>query len=1209
MLYQASNITPSTLAGMGSGVIDATQSWSIKWQINGTSPIKAYKIDLYSNATDKKIATTNMVTLENPIYPVDANGNPQLVVVEISRAQNPFTFIEGEDIRNGEAYRFLITQWWDVENDQKIVESVENVFYAKSTPTVVLSIEGLNNNIVSSRVISATGTYSQTQNVPISEAVWTLYKKQSGLWVEIDKKTVINTQLLQYKYETLFSGDNYKIQLEIYNADGIYITTQKEFVSEYSSSLVLENIKVEKTLGNTANKITWEGITSITGVAEGDVCNIPNEPNWGENCVGIGITRETQVATGSTTFALSRTYNTAVNNIQVYVNGERIYDNYGKKFDDNTQTYHNYSVVNNSVVFNTAPANGSNVEFVYSTTTTSKIVFSKVNDDDMYKANFTADNNIIWQGTIEDDTPRILATFLGEYVDNLNVRVGDCKIELVIENKPTTNDKELAVYINDTKVVAMDCVKNTYQQLGYKYVWYAIAVTRTNNSINNGKRVAYICRYDMSFPLYPNGVLFANDETFAKNGEIATERKSGVYSGWNTSLNTRMTSLTLNGGQWCDFLRMDTMIITDNIIDEIMPEKTKIEDFDLYEQKRFASNYFLANFGENDEGNIDLRAGDNSGAVFQGSLVVRETEGAADRKIITTVSTDALGELYDFGIKSGEKYKYFIYPQGTDVLGDALETAGYIGSQFNGYSLIVAKRRADIEPDKLDSNFDNQYIVQKEYLFKHNSSIGAVSNNTKVSYFENFTRYPKVLVGTSNYKSGTLSGLIGSVKWVKTQNKEKQTYQKYQPYKFAEKFNVVPAEERTEDDLEFVGPRKEDWTKIRRAYNMSVNLSTTGIKITATSWEDANKIYFRNVQQFESLSGCNLYESIVTLNSEFYPSPYMSKPANISYQNPIYNIVETTDQYITLESVKQLHAYKIRFYKNKDYAEAIKNDSSDTTLVIDSFTIVYDKPSDDYSYIYRLKNKNIKTGKCYIIYTIGENNIVETATGPHYDGDISSELGFSENNYDDITYTYNIPFGPYMGDEYVYIIAKTPIDMRYDLVEEKNAKVPYPYSPTFGYVWGRDVLLSEYRFKNTTTDKTIVPQYGVAYYPPTYPNGKQNNKAYCLVYWDTDKYGIKLYRFNPCGELKTFTKYTKEKGKYCYQDKLQTSEDIMNLATEPNNHYFLKDMKGFMYKVDISSPMSRTINYKASSMPITMEIKWTEIGNADDIALFSRNEV
>lgn len=50
-------------------------------------------------------------------------------------------------------------------------------------------------------------------------------------------------------------------------------------------------------------------------------------------------------------------------------------------------------------------------------------------------------------------------------------------------------------------------------------------------------------------------------------------------------------------------------------------------------------------------------------------------------------------------------------------------------------------------------------------------------------------------------------------------------------------------------------------------------------------------------------------------------------------------------------------------------------------------------------------------------------------------------------------------------------------------------------------------------------------------------------------------------------------------------------------------------MKGFMYKVDISSPMSRTINYKANSMPITMEIKWTEIGNADDIALFSRNEV
>lgn len=1170
MLYQASNITPSTLTGMGSGVIDATQSWSIKWQINGTSPIKAYKIDLYSNATDKKIATTNMVTLEKPIYPVDANGNPQFVVVEISRAQNPFTFIEGEDIKNGEAYRFLITQWWDVENDQKIVENVENVFYAKATPTIVLSVEGLNNNIISSRIISATGTYSQTQNVPISEAVWTLYKKQGGLWVEVDKKTVINTQLLQYKYETLFSGDNYKIQLEVYNADGIYIVTQQEFVSKYSSSLVLENIKVEKALGNTANKITWEGMTSITGVAEGDVCNIPNEPNWGENCVGIGITRETQVATGSTIFALSKTYNTAVNNIQVYVNGERIYDNYGKKFDDNTQTYHNYSIINNSVVFNTAPTNGSKVEFVYSTTTPSKIVFNKVNNNDMYKASFTADNNIVWQGTIEDDTPRKIATFLGEYIDNLNVRVGDCNVELVIENKSTTNDKELAIYINDKKVVAMDCVKNTYQQLGYKYVWYAIVVTGTNNSINNGNRVAYICRYDMSFPLYPNGVLFANDETFAKNGEITTERKSGVYVGWDTTLKNRMTSLTLNGGQWCDFLRMDTMVITDNIIDEIMPEKTNIEDFDLYEQTRFASNWFLANFGENDEGNIDLRAGDNSGAVFQGSLIVRETEGAADRKIITTVSTDSLGELYDFGIKSGEKYKYFIYPQGADALGDALETADYSGSQFNGYSLIVAKRRADIEPNKLDSNFDNQYIVQKEYLFKHNSSIGAVSNNTKVSYFENFTRYPKVLVGTSNYKSGTLSGLIGSVKWVKTQNKEKQTYQKYQPYKFAEKFNVVPAEERTEDDLEFVGPPLNEWVKTKSLYPVNIDRYKN---VTSSTWDSPTII--------GEGEGIFNYELMTKYEGKAFISyrPEYNKPTD----TPDYKVIETTNDFITL----QYSNFQVRFNKSTDNVEAIyTRNPGGIPYDID---ILGNTNDPFFPYICKLQNKLLTKGKLFTMLTDNKSCVM------------------IDNSYDiNCSFGSNIGYYDYIGEGYVYIGARTPYDkLKYDLFIEKELPRSRYAS---GEVIQEDIENSKYRFKNATTGKTIYPKAGTAYYAPTYPRGKGYNKAYCWSYFIGNG-GEKYYGWNSCGELKTFTKYTKEKGKYCYQDKLQTSEDIMNLATEPNNHYFLKDMKGFMYKVDISSPMSRTINYKASSMPITMEIKWTEIGNADDIALFSRNEV
>ena len=49
MLFQPTNIVPSSLSGIGSGTIDATEPFIATWQVNGRSKMVAYQIDIYAN--------------------------------------------------------------------------------------------------------------------------------------------------------------------------------------------------------------------------------------------------------------------------------------------------------------------------------------------------------------------------------------------------------------------------------------------------------------------------------------------------------------------------------------------------------------------------------------------------------------------------------------------------------------------------------------------------------------------------------------------------------------------------------------------------------------------------------------------------------------------------------------------------------------------------------------------------------------------------------------------------------------------------------------------------------------------------------------------------------------------------------------------------------------------------------------------------------
>lgn len=112
----------------------------------------------------------------------------------------------------------------------------------------------------------------------------------------------------------------------------------------------------------------------------------------------------------------------------------------------------------------------------------------------------------------------------------------------------------------------------------------------------------------------------------------------------------------------------------------------------------------------------------------------------------------ARGELYDYSAASRQgPYTYYAFPIGENgVLGAPLESNS-VRPCFQSWSLMECQKNGD------------GYTVVREYLFRYNFSSGDISNNNRPSIEKNFSRYPTVFRAPQNYRSGSLSYLIGTV--------------------------------------------------------------------------------------------------------------------------------------------------------------------------------------------------------------------------------------------------------------------------------------------------------------------------------------------------------------------------------------------------------------------------------------------------------------
>lgn len=245
-LFQPTNITPSTFSGSAAGTVDVTQDLTVSWQVNGSSPMLAYKIQIMQNDTSStSVLDTGKTTLVNPFYGVDFKGDVQFFSTTITSAA-----MSSAGMTNGysNGYKMVITQWWGATDDESVTQTSASYFITRATPTLTM---GAITNPLTGRIATFTATYVQAQGDAIEWAWWQITPSGDANNVLKDTGKIYGTSDLQTSYDGFISGNSYQVKCTVQTINGIEVTTGwQTFSVSYASSSMDENITICP-LGNT----------------------------------------------------------------------------------------------------------------------------------------------------------------------------------------------------------------------------------------------------------------------------------------------------------------------------------------------------------------------------------------------------------------------------------------------------------------------------------------------------------------------------------------------------------------------------------------------------------------------------------------------------------------------------------------------------------------------------------------------------------------------------------------------------------------------------------------------------------------------------------------------------------------------------------------------------------------------------------------------
>ena len=257
-LFQPSNITPSTFAGVGGGTIAVAENVKVVWQLNGNVPMTAYKINVY-DSNNVLVYSSGVIAVDTPKYSTDNKGNPVYFTHEPSS-----TTWADIGLIDGKEYSLQITQYWGGKTDENhsVTQFSQSWFITRTKPTLLITtINGETNfPIIESVSQVFTAKYQQSQEDSIDWVHWRLYKLNSSEdYVLIDDTGIVNTQLLNYKADNMRSGERFKIVCTIQTESGVVVSSEKEFSVNYSLVALGANFSHDCE-HRASTKLSWENV-------------------------------------------------------------------------------------------------------------------------------------------------------------------------------------------------------------------------------------------------------------------------------------------------------------------------------------------------------------------------------------------------------------------------------------------------------------------------------------------------------------------------------------------------------------------------------------------------------------------------------------------------------------------------------------------------------------------------------------------------------------------------------------------------------------------------------------------------------------------------------------------------------------------------------------------------------------------------------------
>ena len=143
--------------------------------------------------------------------------------------------------------------------------------------------------------------------------------------------------------------------------------------------------------------------------------------------------------------------------------------------------------------------------------------------------------------------------------------------------------------------------------------------------------------------------------------------------------------------------------------------------------------------------------------------IYKEVLNTNQLKYVARLDSGALS-ITDYNVVNNTNYKYYIFKEDDSSISEAVVSNSATTCWWD-WSLI------DLIPSTTDSTL---YYADSNSIWKFNLNIssGDTTQNLNNTTYANFTQFPKISTGKTNYSSGSLTCLLGNIQKTRNNNME-----------------------------------------------------------------------------------------------------------------------------------------------------------------------------------------------------------------------------------------------------------------------------------------------------------------------------------------------------------------------------------------------------------------------------------------------------